>query len=93
MENKTAHWTLEAGDLDEVNCSSCGYATRDVVFLREDDGKISTIHAKKCEKCGAEMTHVHIIGEQVEKGLKQQLEDNNGRFSPSGFLNSKLKDK
>lgn len=80
-ENKIAHWYLEDGDLDEVHCSSCGYATRDVVFLREDDGKISTIYPKKCKQCGAEMTHLNIIGEQVEKALKHHIEDNNGRFS------------
>lgn len=81
VDKNKAHWTLECGDLDEVNCSSCGYATRDVVFLREDDGKISTIYPKKCKQCGAEMTHLNIIGEQVEKALKHHIEDNNGRFS------------
>lgn len=80
-ENKTAHWIFDCGDLDEVNCSSCGYATRDVVFLKEDDGKISTIYPKNCKQCGAEMTHLNIIGEQVEKALKHQIEDHNGRFS------------
>ena len=80
-KNKTAHWTLECGDLDEVYCSSCGYATRDVLFLKEDDGKISTIYPKKCKQCGVEMTHVNIVGEQVEKALKHHIEDNNGRFS------------
>lgn len=81
MENKTSHWYLEDGDLDEVHCSSCEYATRDVVFLKEDDGKISTIYPKNCKQCGAEMTHLDIIGEQVEKALKSEIEDHNGRFS------------
>ena len=81
VDKNKAHWTLECGDLDEVYCSSCGYATRDVLFLREDDGKISTIYPKKCKQCGAEMTHLNIIGEQVEKALKHHIEDNNGRFS------------
>ena len=81
MKNKTSHWYLENGDLDEVHCRYCGYATRDVVFLKEDDGKISTIYPKNCKQCGAEMTHLNIIGEQVEKALKSEIEDHNGRFS------------
>ena len=81
VDKNKAHWTLECGDLDEVYCSSCGYATRDVVFLKEDDGKISTIYPKKCKQCRAEMTHLNIIEEQVEKALKHHIEDNNGRFS------------
>ena len=80
MENKTAHWCLEDGDLDEVYCSSCGHATRDVVFIKED-GKIYKMFPKNCEQCGAEMTNLNIIGEQVEKALKSEIENHNGRFS------------
>ena len=80
MENKTAHWSLEDGDLDEVYCSSCGYATRDVVFIKED-GKIYNMFPKNCEQCGSEMTNLNIIGEQVEKALKSEIENHNGRFS------------
>ena len=66
MENKTAHWTLEDGDLDEAHCSSCGYATREVIFFKEDNNKIFTMYPKNCKQCGAEMTNFNIIGKQVE---------------------------
>ena len=80
MENKTAHWYLEDNDLDEVHCSSCDYATRDVVFFKED-GKIYNMFPKNCKQCGAEMIHLNIVGEQVEKALKSEIENYNGRFS------------
>jgi len=81
MENKTAHWSLEAGDLDEVHCSSCDYATREVMFFKEDDGKIYIMYPKNCKQCGAEMINLNIVGKGTEKALRETINNGNGRYS------------
>lgn len=79
MENKIAHYILE--DLDEVHCSSCGHATRDILFLREDNDKFSSIYPRKCKNCGAEIAYLHIEGEGNEAALKEAIKNNNGMYS------------
>lgn len=65
MENKTAHWTLEDGDLDSVYCSKCGYAAStdtNFKFYLNENNDIVVEYPNKCPKCGCEINDFHATG-------------------------------
>jgi len=61
MENKTAHWTIEDGDLDCAYCSECGHAVtlnKNFNFSLTVDGDIKVEFPDRCPKCGCKIGSV-----------------------------------
>ncbi len=73
-----SHWILE--NLYEIHCNSCGYISRDVVFLLEDNDIISTIYPEECEYCRSKMAYLDIKGSYNESALKEILKSNGGFY-------------
>ena len=84
MAGKT--WILENGDLDEVYCNNCGYATRQFLFSFNENRKIDGIFPGECPSCKSIMDHFLIHDGSVLNSLKNALDKNNGKYSPNPLL-------
>lgn len=83
------NWVLESGDLDEVFCNNCGYASSQYLVKYSDNKEILLEFLEECPKCRCKMDHLIIKGDNIKNALKEALNKNNGKYSPNPLLMNK----